>query len=296
MAKRAVLFLILTIWMLISSVTFASDYGNPPEAVTVFLQAYANGVIKGDVDKIMSHYSEHYLQNRRDKSATTVFWRRLLTKSSFQTFHITLTRFEQKDDIANVSGTVTANKRVSKLMISQIIKESGQWKWYGNQIGDKRIDQSINVSFVDPRWNGEKIPEKEQCKRFGGEPKTPALKITQIPEGTEAVIMEYSDRDWPPMDNGGHGIIGFRIKNDISEVVIPSIPGHEYNLPAGFFIIAEHRGASWDKAGAYMPPCSGGRGNRYYVTIQMVRINASATSKKARYQEIARTILELGKY
>lgn len=72
------------------------------------------------------------------------------------------------------------------------------------------------------------------------------------------------------MDDGGHGKIGYRITKGTTETAIPSVPGHTFALPEGFFLVAAHQGSSWDKAGAYMPPCSGGMGNRYYVTVKAI--------------------------
>ena len=105
--------------------------------------------------------------------------------------------------------------------------------------------------------------------------------------------MEYSDRDWPPMDEGGHGKIGYRIPEGTTEIVIPSVPGHTFNLPEGFFLVAGHQGSSWDKAGAYMPPCSGGMGNRYYVTVKAV-YQASLENKE--FELLGQSVLELGKF
>jgi len=57
--------------------------------------------------------------------------------------------------------------------------------------------------------------------------------------------------------------------------------------------VAAHQGSSWDTAGAYMPPCSGGMGNRYYVTVNAV-YQASPESKE--FKLLGQAVLELGKY
>jgi hypothetical protein len=51
-------------------------------------------------------------------------------------------------------------------------------------------------------------------------------------------------------------------------------------------MIEAHRGPGWDKEGAYMPPCSGGKGHAYYVTIKTLKGD----------QVTAETIVEMGKY
>jgi len=152
----------------------------------------------------------------------------------------------------------------------------------------------LDVSFADSAWNGKKVPSGQQCQKFGGtNPSTPRLMIKDIPQGTNAIIMEYSDRSYAPMDRGGHGKIGYRIPENTREVTIPSVPGHSFDLPKGFFIIAPHQSPAWDKAGAYMPPCSGGRGNSYYVTVKAVY---QASGEKTKFKLLGQTVLELGRY
>ena len=151
----------------------------------------------------------------------------------------------------------------------------------------------LSVSFADSVWNGTTIPPGQQCKRFGGNGATPRLVVKNIPPGTNAIIMEYSDRDFMQMDNGGHGRIGYQIPEGMTEVTIPSVPGHTFDLPQGFFLVEAHRSPSWDTAGAYMPPCSGGRGNYYYVTVKAVR-QASSKSEKPAVLGVAQ--MGLGRY
>ena len=137
----------------------------------------------------------------------------------------------------------------------------------------------LQVSFADPIWNGKVIPQGQQCKRFGGNGSTPRLVVRNIPSEANAIIVEYSDRDYAQMDNGGHGKIGYKIQQGTNEVTIPSVPGHTFTLPDGFFMISSHGAPSWDQAGAYMPPCSGGSGNLYYATIKAVLQPASKDQK-----------------
>ena len=154
--------------------------------------------------------------------------------------------------------------------------------------------QALELAFADSEWNGDEIPSGQQCHRQGGEnPSTPRIQVNNIPEGADAIILEFSDRTYGPMNNGGHGKIGFEISEEIKEIVIPSIPGHSFELPEGFFLVQEHRASSYDTAGAYMPPCSGGTGNHYYVTIKAVKV----LSKEDKiYVLLGQGILELGQY
>lgn len=152
----------------------------------------------------------------------------------------------------------------------------------------------LEVSFEDAKWNGKVIPDGQQCDRFGGKkPQTPRLVVKNIPHGSNAIIMEYSDESYAPMDKGGHGKIGYRIPEGTIEKTIPAVPGHTFDLPEGFFLVAEHANPAWDKAGAYMPPCSGGRGNYYYVTVKAMSY-VSPDDKKPKLLGIGK--LSLGRY
>lgn len=153
--------------------------------------------------------------------------------------------------------------------------------------------QEMQATFTDPAWTGDKVPEGQQCQRFGGEnPHSPELKITNIPSGADAIVLEFSDRTFEQMNNGGHGKVGYKISGDRSEVTIPSIPGHTMDLPEGFFVVAPHRAPNWDKAGAYLPPCSGGRGNQYAIDIKAVKLDDNQEVSEV----LAETSIGMGAY
>jgi hypothetical protein len=88
-------------------------------------------------------------------------------------------------------------------------------------------------------------------------------------------------------------LIGFSFFIGACEKTIPSVPGHTFDLPQGFFLVAPHANPAWDKAGAYMPPCSGGRGNYCYVTVKAVRY-VSPDDKNPKLLAIGE--LSLGRY
>jgi len=148
----------------------------------------------------------------------------------------------------------------------------------------------LELRFLDDAWNGEAVPEGSQCQKFGGEARSPAVHVAGIPEQANALIFEYSDRDFPPMDNGGHGKYGFEIEAGATSVDVGPVPGHTTDLPAGFFVVEEHKAPGWDLPGAYLPPCSGGRGNSYYLTVKAVHREGDES------HELASGTLELGKY
>ena len=146
---------------------------------------------------------------------------------------------------------------------------------------------ALEAKFADEAWDGNKIPAGQQCQKFGGNnPSTPTLIVSEIPAGSIAILLEYSDRDYKKMDKGGHGNMRFMLNSTASKVKIPAVPGHTFDMPAAFKMIEAHRSPGWDKAGAYMPPCSGGKGHAYYVTIKAIKDD----------KVTATTILEMGKY
>ncbi|MBD5770506.1 hypothetical protein [Marinomonas colpomeniae] len=146
---------------------------------------------------------------------------------------------------------------------------------------------AFDAKLSNSAWDGKTVPAAEQCQKFGGlSPATPELSLMGLPKGTNTIVMEYSDRDSKGMNNGGHGQISYKLTSTEPSAEIPAMLGHTFDLPAPFTMIAAHRGPGWDKAGAYMPPCSGGKDHAYYVTIKAVEgANVLAT-----------TVLELGKY
>lgn len=149
----------------------------------------------------------------------------------------------------------------------------------------------LKVKFTDPQWNGIDVPKGQQCLKFGGDtPVTPRLTVSDIPTGTTAIVMEYSDRAYKPNDNGGHGKLGYKVAPDTKNIMIPSVKGHTFKLPPNFFSVAVHRGADWDKAGAYLPPCSGGNKHPYYVTVKAIK------EVGKNIDVLAKKIIEMGAY
>ncbi|WP_413693264.1 hypothetical protein [Psychromonas sp. KJ10-2] len=146
---------------------------------------------------------------------------------------------------------------------------------------------AIEVELTDSAWDGVKIPEGQQCQKFGGQnPMTPALKVSEIPAGSDSIVLAYSDRDSEKMNNGGHGVMSYEIDSMTTSVAIPQVAGHSYDLPEKVTMIEAHRSPGWDKEGAYMPPCSGAKDHAYYLTVKAMK-GAQVT---------ATTVLELGNY
>ena len=149
---------------------------------------------------------------------------------------------------------------------------------------------ALEAKLADPAWDGVKVPEGQQCQKFGGQGKSPALAVSGIPSGASHLVLEFSDRSYKPMDNGGHGKVAYAIESGATTVTVPPAPGHTEELPAGFTMVEAHKAPTWDKPGAYLPPCSGGRGNSYYVTVKAVH------KADAETHELGSAVVELGKY
>jgi hypothetical protein len=147
----------------------------------------------------------------------------------------------------------------------------------------------LKVEFTDGKWDGITVPKDEVCSNYNMEAgSTPLLKISNIPENTVKIVFTYNDKTFVKMDNGGHGILAYNIKKNTNEIEVPSLQGETFELPDGFEIVTAHTGTRFKKTpGAYLAPCSGGKGNTYTVNI-----NAVDSANKS----LATTELVLGKY
>lgn len=151
----------------------------------------------------------------------------------------------------------------------------------------------LRVSFADAAWDGKTVPTGQQCSLFGGHGSTPALIVENIPKGANAVILEFNDRDYQPLSfGGGHGQVGFWITPE-PKVTLPSVPGETTDLPKGAFIESASRSTGKYATGGYLPPCSGGRGNRYFVNVKAV-YKAKAEGEESKL--LGEGHIELGSY
>ena len=145
----------------------------------------------------------------------------------------------------------------------------------------------LQVGFADSSWTGKKLPKGQLCKKFGGNGSTPELTVSGIPEGTTAILVEFNDASYQPLSTrGGHGIVGFEYAGD-GEAVLPPVPGGTEETVAGTWIEKKNRATGAWKSPGYLPPCSGGRGNRYFAVVKAVdagkKVLAKAKIKLGRY-------------
>jgi phosphatidylethanolamine-binding protein (PEBP) family uncharacterized protein len=148
----------------------------------------------------------------------------------------------------------------------------------------------LAVSFVDAAWDGNKVPDGQHCAKHGGHGASPALKISNIPADANRLIVSFSNGAYKKLDNGGHGIVGMQIPAGTASAQFPSIAENIIDMPKDVYIVSAQKG-DWGKDGAaYMAPCSGGKGSRYYATVRAV------SEKDGAVIELSKTDIELGKY
>ncbi|WP_373356902.1 hypothetical protein [Pseudoroseicyclus sp. CXY001] len=127
-------------------------------------------------------------------------------------------------------------------------------------------------------WTGGPIPEGQHCALQGGDGATPPIQITGIPEGTAFIVASFSDTTYAPMADGGHGTIMFPVRGDSAE--LPAVPGMTAtDLPGGAVIAAPARGSGDYASPGYLPPCSGGNGNRYAVDLTAIDASTNELEK-----------------
>jgi len=148
----------------------------------------------------------------------------------------------------------------------------------------------LEASLAGDKWDGQNIPQDEVCNKFNSRPgNSPAIRVEGLPASTTKVRLRFNDETaGPAFDNGGHGIIEYRLPEDAeNQAVIPSIPGQVSDLPEGFSIERNFTSQAWDTGSGYLPPCSGGEGNLYTVDIQALNAKGELTGE---------TKLRLGRY
>ncbi len=146
---------------------------------------------------------------------------------------------------------------------------------------------AMDVEFNDEMWNAEAIPEGQQCLNFGGKnPATPSMIVSNIPAGADSLVFVYNDVSNKRMQQGGHGIVSYALSEGMGRADIPRVFGHTYEVPVGIEMIAEYRSRAGETAGAYKPPCSGGKNHLYTVDVQAWQGDTI----------LAETSVEMGRY
>lgn len=149
----------------------------------------------------------------------------------------------------------------------------------------------LTVEFADPAWTGGKIPSGQHCKKFGGKGATPPLKVSGIPAEANAIVVEFNDKSYQQLSyDGGHGKVGFHITPGTGEAMLPAVPGGTSDMPDGVWLVKKNRArGAWSSPG-YLPPCSGGKNNKYAAEVYAVVKNGDD------YDEVAEGEITLGRY
>lgn len=135
----------------------------------------------------------------------------------------------------------------------------------------------LGLSFAEPAWDGTTLPAQHQCLKHGGGKGAPAWQVSQLPEGATWLVFAYSDAEYHP---NTHGVIAYPVSL-LREGLVPSVPAQTFELPEGFVSLQPHALEQWSQPGAYLGPCSGGNGHRYYVTVTAVQIETQGLTGNA---------------
>jgi hypothetical protein len=119
---------------IIYSIEFEPDKDKPvkvPPDVQEFLDKHNNDVVSHDLAKVMAHYSDRYLNSGEKKGEVERWWRMMI--GSVTSNNMAVTDFVAEGDRVYLAGFVKTNWGTSQFFETSIIKENGDWKWYGNQ-------------------------------------------------------------------------------------------------------------------------------------------------------------------
>lgn len=135
-------------------------------------------------------------------------------------------------------------------------------------------------------WTGKKIPAGQHCQLQGGNGSTPPMKVTNLPQGTAAILVEYDDKSYQPLSKkGGHGSLIYPVSG--SSATLPSVPGMTDKLPNGVRVHKKARATGQYASKGYLPPCSGGKNNQYTATLYPIGADGKSMGK---------TTITIGRY
>jgi hypothetical protein len=102
----------------------------PPD-IQEFLDRHCSAMVSHDVAKVMTHYSDKYLNSGVRKGEMERFWSQYV--GSVTSVEVGVTDFQAEADRVHLAAFLNWNKLKHVLQMGSIIKEKGEWKWYGNQ-------------------------------------------------------------------------------------------------------------------------------------------------------------------
>jgi hypothetical protein len=102
----------------------------PPD-IQEFLDGYRNDMLSHDLQKVMTRYSDGYLNTGNRKGEVERLFRPFI--NLITSYEVGITYFVAAGDKAYLAGYTISNGTKFPLGGASIIKENGEWKWYGNQ-------------------------------------------------------------------------------------------------------------------------------------------------------------------
>jgi hypothetical protein len=107
------------------------DLAKVPPDVQKFLDRNCNANVAHDVGELMATYSDRFLNSGMRKGEREKIHRQMI--GAIKSCEIGITDFVAEGERAYLAGFI--NIGFGKLMLQEtsIIKEGGEWKWYGNQ-------------------------------------------------------------------------------------------------------------------------------------------------------------------
>lgn len=146
---------------------------------------------------------------------------------------------------------------------------------------------TMGARLVD--WDGKTIPAGQQCRKFGGQgASTPRIQVDGYHSGAQVILLAFHDESFEPMNHGGHGVVGVRINGRYATV--GGVAAETALASQGSFVVANNRGG---EVPGYLPPCSGGQGHLYAVTVMAA---TWADTNPPTYRVLNQTRVELGRY
>jgi pimeloyl-ACP methyl ester carboxylesterase len=103
-----------------------------PADIQAFLDELNNTVKANDLEKIMTYYSDKFLEDGSTKKDKRGLWKQYIKMMT--SYKWKLSKCEVKGNIAHVAGVMENNFGAPPIPAgTMLIKENGQWKLYGNQ-------------------------------------------------------------------------------------------------------------------------------------------------------------------
>jgi hypothetical protein len=116
------------------SVRFQPDKDEPvmvPPDVQALIDRHCSASVAHDLTQVMANYSDRYLSSGVSKGEMELMHRQGIGRAT--SCEIGITDFIPAGDRAYLAGFVSGWWGKAPLQEMSIIKENGEWKWYGNQ-------------------------------------------------------------------------------------------------------------------------------------------------------------------